>query len=240
MDSPGFMRLSLFKLFLLSVALVTVAAGQQKRADSDPVLRGSASYTMPQSAVDAEIAGTIVVAVRIDETGKPTSAAIMSGPMWPCGTEPAEALQELASTVSDTMMKLRFSPAVKDKKPRAKNIGLTLELKNSKLATGAPDLDAAGKPKPRQISGGVLNGKATLLAKPAYPSSARAAGESGAVSIQILVDEEGRVIRAGSVNGAQTLQLAAREAACKSKFSPTRLAGHPVKVSGVVTYNFVP
>lgn len=164
----------------------------------------------------------------------------MSGPMWPCGTTPAEALHELSTTVSDTMMKLRFSPAIKDGKPRARNIGLTLELKNSKLAAGALDLDATGKPKPRQINGGVLNGKAKLLAKPAYPAAARASGESGAVTIQILVSEEGKVIRSGAVSGAPTLQLAAREAACKSIFTPTSLGGTPVKVSGVVTYNFVP
>ncbi len=137
-------------------------------------------------------------------------------------------------------MKLRFSPAIKDGKPRARNIGLTLELKNPKLAAKAPDLDSTGKPKPRQINGGVLNGKAKLLAKPAYPAAARAAGERGMVAIKILVEEDGKVIRAGSVSGPPTLQLAAREAACKSIFTTTSLGGHPVKVSGLVTYNFVP
>src|SRR5687767_7766360 len=102
-------RSFLTSLFLL--VTTSVVHGQTREPDSDPILQGSASYTLPQSAVDAEIAGTIVVAVRIDETGKPVSAAIMSGPMWPCGTEPVVALQELVSTVSDTMMKLRFSPA---------------------------------------------------------------------------------------------------------------------------------
>ena len=135
-------------------------------------------------------------------------------------------------------MKVRFTPAIKDGKPIAKNIGLRVELKNALLA---PELDpATGKPKYKQVSGGVLNGKAIDLPKPAYPPEARADREAGAVTIQILIDEAGKVIRAGAVSGAPTLQLAAREAACGSRFSPTTLGGEPVKVSGVITYNFVP
>ncbi|MBO0160511.1 energy transducer TonB, partial [Vibrio parahaemolyticus] len=36
------------------------------------------------------------------------------------------------------------------------------------------------------------------------------------------------------------LRQAAVEAAQRAKFSPTMLSGQPVKVSGVITYNFVP
>jgi hypothetical protein len=36
------------------------------------------------------------------------------------------------------------------------------------------------------------------------------------------------------------LRAAAASAARGAKFSPTLLSGQPVKVSGVITYNFVP
>ena len=58
---------------------------------------------------------------------------------------------------------------------------------------GAPPPPAPPKPKPvpKQISGGVLNGKATSLPKPPYPPAARAVRASGAVSVQVLIDENG-------------------------------------------------
>ena len=96
------------------------------------------------------------------------------------------------------------------------------------------------KPVPKQISGGVLNGKATSLPKPPYPPAARAVRASGAVSVQVLIDEHGNVVSASAVSGHPLLRAAAVSAARNAKFSPTQLSGQPVKVSGVITYNFVP
>ena len=93
---------------------------------------------------------------------------------------------------------------------------------------------------PKQISGGVLNGKATSLPKPPYPPAARAVRASGVVSIQVLIDENGEVFTAQAVSGHPLLRAASTTAACGSRFSPTRLEGNPVKVSGIITYNFVP
>lgn len=92
---------------------------------------------------------------------------------------------------------------------------------------------------PKQISGGVLNGKAVSLPKPPYPPAARAVNAEGAVSVQVLIDEEGNVASANAISGHPLLRAAAVEAARRAKFSPTLLMGTPVKVSGVITYNFV-
>lgn len=96
------------------------------------------------------------------------------------------------------------------------------------------------KAPPKTISGGVLNGKATSLPKPPYPPAARAVRASGAVSVQVLIDEEGRVVSASAVSGHPLLRAAAVSAARGARFSPTQLSGQPVKVNGVITYNFVP
>jgi len=61
----------------------------------------------------------------------------------------------------------------------------------------------------------------------------------GAVNIQILVDEQGKVIAAQVVNGNAMLAGAAKDAAMRARFTPTVLNGQPVKVQGVITYNFV-
>jgi TonB family protein len=94
--------------------------------------------------------------------------------------------------------------------------------------------------KPTTISGGVLNGKAISKPQPAYPPVAKAVHASGTVTVQVTVDESGNVVAASAVSGHPLLQAAAVAAARQAKFSPTLLSGKPVKVTGVLTYNFVP
>lgn len=110
----------------------------------------------------------------------------------------------------------------------------------SSAAPPPPPPPPKPKPVPKQISGGVLNGKATSLPKPPYPPAARAVRASGAVSVQVLIDESGSVVSASAVSGHPLLRAAAVQAARGARFSPTQLSGQPVKVSGVITYNFVP
>ncbi len=110
---------------------------------------------------------------------------------------------------------------------------------------GAPDLPppppkATPKPQPKTVSGGVLNGKAISLPKPAYPAAARAVHAGGIVTVQVTIDETGRVVSASAAGGNALLQPAAVAAARGARFSPTLLSGQPVKVTGVITYNFTP
>ena len=97
-------------------------------------------------------------------------------------------------------------------------------------------------PTPRKpppiISGGVLNGKAISLPQPPYPPVAKAARASGTVTVQVTIDEEGKVISATAVSGHPLLRAAAQAAARQARFTPTKLSGQPVKVTGVVIYNF--
>jgi TonB family protein len=103
-----------------------------------------------------------------------------------------------------------------------------------------PDANSSGNNQIRSVKGGVLNGKATYLPKPFYPYEAREKRASGAVSVQVLIDETGKVIFACAVSGAKELQRASESAAYQSKFIPTKLDGKSVKVSGIITYKFVP
>lgn len=93
------------------------------------------------------------------------------------------------------------------------------------------------EPKPTQ-SGGVLNGKAVALPVPSYPAAARAVGAQGKVTVQVTLDETGKVISATAVDGNPLLRGAAVDAARRARFTPTLLTGVPVKVTGVIVYNF--
>jgi protein TonB len=122
--------------------------------------------------------------------------------------------------------------------PRNSISGPTASIKPPTAATEDSMLSTPHRRKP--ISGGVLNGRARILPRPSYPAIARAARASGTVVVQVLVDEDGNVMEAHAVSGHPLLQNAAKEAALQARFAPTRLSGQPVKVTGVITYNFVP
>lgn len=89
------------------------------------------------------------------------------------------------------------------------------------------------------LSGGVVNGKAVRLVQPPYPAEARMQRASGKVTVRILIDEIGKVIRACAVEGQRVLLKASESAAYNSRFTPTRIDGKPVKVTGTIIYNFV-
>lgn len=85
-----------------------------------------------------------------------------------------------------------------------------------------------------------INKSAMKLVKPIYPGAARAVRASGRVNVQITIDEDGNVIKAEAIDGHAFLKNAAIKAVRLSKFSPTLLSENPVKVTGVMVYNFTP
>lgn len=93
--------------------------------------------------------------------------------------------------------------------------------------------------KPTVQSLGVINGKATSLPKPPYPPAARAVRAQGDVSVQVMIDETGRVVSAKAVSGHPLLKNAAEDAAQNARFAPTLLSNQPVKVTGVIIYKFL-
>ena len=90
-----------------------------------------------------------------------------------------------------------------------------------------------------KISLTVLNGKALSLPEPLYPALARAAHASGVVFVWVSIDETGKVISASAVTGHPLLRPSAVEAARLARFSPVMVNGQPVKITGIITYNFV-
>jgi TonB family protein len=88
--------------------------------------------------------------------------------------------------------------------------------------------------------GEILNGQALSLPRPVYSDEARRQGARGTVIIKVTIDETGKVTDAADMcSGDPLLVKPALESALKARFTPTKLSGQPVKVSGVVTYNFV-
>lgn len=94
-------------------------------------------------------------------------------------------------------------------------------------------------PAPRApVSRGVLNGAALSLPPPVYPDSARRARVEGAVDVEVVIDENGKVLSANVLSGPAALRDSAVQAALRARFTPTKLSGQPVKVTGKIVYNF--
>ncbi len=127
----------------------------------------------------------------------------------------------------------------------AKLVFLKKEPGESKVAEApvpmsAPTPEAApiAREIPKQINAGVVNGKATILPIPEYPAAARAVRAFGEVKVQVIIGTDGSVISASAVSGHPLLRQSAVQAARNAKFTPTKLAGNPIEVSGVIVYNF--
>ncbi|MEP6570490.1 MAG: TonB family protein [Acidobacteriota bacterium] len=115
-------------------------------------------------------------------------------------------------------------------------------LQERKLKDLTAKLGETSDPAKSDTFGGeVLNGRAMSLPKPSYPDEARRGHAQGIVVIKVTIDELGKVIEAKDMCGGNPLLVRpSLEAARKARFTPTKVSGQPVKVSGVITYNFVP
>ena len=130
----------------------------------------------------------------------------------------------------------------------ANKIGVApLDVKSPAVASNQPvplvnieEPPPSPGPRPilKPVSGGVLNGTALSLPSPLYPEAAKRMRTQGVVTVDVVLDETGKVVSATASSGPSPLRDAAVQAALKARFSPTKLSGQPVKVSGVINYKF--
>ncbi len=119
-----------------------------------------------------------------------------------------------------------------------KNVATNPTTNTSTVLDSEPPPSPAPGPILKPISGGVLNGTALSLPTPQYPDTARRMRTSGTVTVEVVIDESGKVISAEASAGPTILRDAAVQAARRARFSPTKLSGQPVKVAGVINYKF--
>ncbi len=228
----------LWLLSILTLGVFVQAQNEMPREINGGVLNGKAK-SLPKPVYSAEakaakIEGTVVVTVIIDEQGTVISAEPAAAKSQKVrlgdGTvkiiEPEPVSPILFESAREAAMAATFSPTMLNDVPVKVRGVLTYRF--------------VANPGLNEINGGVLNGKATSLPKPEYPAAARAVKAAGSVSVQVTVGENGEVESAEALSGHPLLRAAAVEAARGARFSPTLLSGNPVKITGVVVYNFVP
>jgi TonB family protein len=115
------------------------------------------------------------------------------------------------------------------------NVRLPVNSMTTPTPTPRPTLPPSTN---RPVNGGVLNGRAVNLAVPSYPQLARAVHAAGQVTVEVSVDESGRITSAKAVSGNPLLRSAAESAARQSRIIPTRINNENVKTTGLLVYNF--
>ncbi len=178
--------------------------------------------------------------------GNPTGSSTVKTSSEPKPEPPVEVAVNKQPAVNKTAQSV---PASSMNGERL-SAGNPVEVKNSGSSTSSPKVvldeepplssasSSAPKPILRPVSGGVLNGAATYLPPPMYPETAKRMRTSGVVTVEVVIDENGKVISANAANGPATLREAAIQAALRARFSPTKLSGQPVKVFGTISYKF--
>lgn len=152
----------------------------------------------------------------------------------------AEAMSDLPKhiTIYDPVGGTTYILNAKDKTASKLGSLMIRKVEGKPLTSVPPKTETDATPKMQRVSGGVLQGNATRKVQPPYPAIAKAAGAEGAVQVSVTVNEVGEVTAASTINGHPLLKEAALDAARQWKFKQTELNGKPVKVQGVLTFNF--
>lgn len=93
--------------------------------------------------------------------------------------------------------------------------------------------------QPAPVVSEVTAAKAIKKVEPSYPSFARSMGVSGSVTIEITIDEQGKVTKAEAISGPGQLRQAGVDAAKRWEFQPATSNGTPIQSTTKITFNFV-
>ena len=133
----------------------------------------------------------------------------------------------------------------------------------SEVPAGARATDAEGRPAPAReeaprrssedsaaaaeasppadgdaVEVGPIHEMALSLPPPSYPVEGRRLPVAIKVGVEVVIDQTGRILSARAVDGPARLRGAAEDAARAAIFMPFKVQGVPVKVKGLLVYNF--
>jgi protein TonB len=213
---------------------VAVVDGGKLTFEPTEVTYRSIMYYLDENMVKMVTPGS-APATQTAPTNPPpanTAAAVERKPLKGNAKDRKTSPDLPSSTVSASSL---TTPGAAEVKTMAVNPNSGTPLVN---LDGEPPPSPGPKPILKPVSGGVLNGTAIALPPPMYPEPAKRMRTQGVVEVSVVLDETGKVISASAISGPTILREAAVQAALKARFSPTKLSGQPVKVSGTINYKF--
>lgn len=192
----------------------------------------------PGKAKKDFLGGRVTVNVTIGENGKVISADPAEGPYPVCASIETPSVKALRQAADRAASKSVFKP------PAGEQIRGRIAYNFPLVVGGMSDTDDDFVLEPIGTTGtdepDIGDHKARVLPAPEYPRAARAVRAGGPVRVRVLLLEDGSVFSAQAISGHVLLRSASETAACQASFVPTFLDKTPVKVAGIIVYNFVP
>lgn len=228
---------------LLCLILLVLLAGQifpQESQFREAVPLEQISVQLPDEAKKTGLSGIVFVEAKLSATGEILSLGRVIGPGHVCPDVSRSDVLAIRAVAREAVLTSRFSPAISYGRPTASTVLVSVEFPEGGSLIGSRH-SAKVEDRPPITIGHYPPGPsnwAKSLPKPEYPKSARAVRADGPVTVEVLVQEDGTVFSASSSSGHPLLRHAARESACKAKFSPIELSGRPVRVRTTLIYNF--
>lgn len=152
-----------------------------------------------------------------------------------------QAKKDLQRLVAEQQAKLKPEPLKTELAKSEKETSAPPTAANTNPSTATNPMTTGTAPKsaaslPANV--GSLKNYAVKLAMPIYSAIDRQRNVQGIVTVEISLDEEGKILSVKAVSGPPSLRNAAEEAARKSKFKAVTVGEKTIKATGFINYNF--
>jgi len=194
-------------------------------------------FVMSPEAKAAGIDGVITVGLTVSSKGTTSNIKLFGGPMWPCGIKEPEQVDEVRRAVRKFLESATFQPATKDGRPRSSDVQLYFSV--SKSFADARDSKAIEENLRKGIFPPLVEVVNISRFATELPRLGGAVGSTARsiLEIQVIVDEKGDVISAGTVRGLPQEVHEARRLGCSSKFKPLTYRDRPIKMTGRILFD---
>jgi tetratricopeptide (TPR) repeat protein len=149
-----------------------------------------------------------------------------------------EKLGNAEKALSDYQKAFELDPANETAKANLQRLqnerAKALAKTTNQAAASEPEAPAAQQ----IVNVGALNELAINLAVPIYTAIDRQRNLQGIVTVQVVLDEKGKVVSAKATAGPVLLRSTSEAAALKSKFKPATVGNQAVRSTGFINYNF--
>jgi TonB family protein len=147
-----------------------------------------------------------------------------------------QAKKDLQRLVAEQQAKVKPEPKLEPKETAPPPTAPTASITNPSTATNGATVPKSTASLPANV--GSLKNYAVKLAMPIYSAIDRQRNVQGIVTVEISLDEEGKILSVKAVSGPPSLRNAAEEAARKSKFKAVTVGEKTIKATGFINYNF--
>ena len=190
-------------IFLALISLSLAADGQNADQNVEAKAIDGPEFRLSTAAAAAGIDGKLRIGLTIRPDGTPSSVRIFGGPVWPCGTNPKDELEEVRRAVKEHILAMKFSPAISEGKARSVDAQMDFSLR--KRGAGQQLLPLRTDDK-MLYDVGPINRMAVSLPRPLHPGNGGPERLGGPVLIEAIVDDKGNIASAGGYMGHPRLQ----------------------------------